>query len=282
MAFRSALPCQPRCPPSEFLPGGPALPSPASISSIHLPSLPPPAWRERMAEREKGATSPAGSSPFLGLHLASPPNFRYRSLPPPQTPQALSRGPGGGFAADCVGPAPSPTYPRSAEPGWAQAAAASSAPPACGLLPSEAGNQAAVPAPHRGWAREGVSPPFALIRAGTHRLHCPGRGPGWNNARLGLQPARSPRPAAGSRQCHPPPRPGGQTRCPRPQLRRSRLPGKRWWCLPRAVLCSLEGAGVWGTVSPGGLCLSPCSPVGRAGLWALFSLLALCREGLQT
>ncbi|KYO21785.1 C-Jun-amino-terminal kinase-interacting protein 1 isoform C [Alligator mississippiensis] len=29
-----------------------------------------------MAEREKGATSPAGSSPFLGLHLASPPNFR--------------------------------------------------------------------------------------------------------------------------------------------------------------------------------------------------------------
>lgn len=96
LAFRSALPCQPRCPPSEFLPGGPALPSPASISSIHLPSLPPPAWRERMAEREKGATSPAGSSPFLGLHLASPPNFRYRSLPPPQTPQALSRGRGGG------------------------------------------------------------------------------------------------------------------------------------------------------------------------------------------
>ncbi|XP_062974897.1 C-Jun-amino-terminal kinase-interacting protein 1 isoform X1 [Elgaria multicarinata webbii] len=29
-----------------------------------------------MAEREKGATSPTGSSPFLGLHLASPPNFR--------------------------------------------------------------------------------------------------------------------------------------------------------------------------------------------------------------
>uniref|UniRef100_A0A8D0BDG1 Mitogen-activated protein kinase 8 interacting protein 1 n=1 Tax=Salvator merianae TaxID=96440 RepID=A0A8D0BDG1_SALMN len=29
-----------------------------------------------MAEREKGASSPAGSSPFLGLHLASPPNFR--------------------------------------------------------------------------------------------------------------------------------------------------------------------------------------------------------------
>lgn len=29
-----------------------------------------------MAEREKGTTSPAGSSPFLGLHLASPPNFR--------------------------------------------------------------------------------------------------------------------------------------------------------------------------------------------------------------
>ncbi|XP_058017706.1 C-Jun-amino-terminal kinase-interacting protein 1 isoform X1 [Ahaetulla prasina] len=29
-----------------------------------------------MAEREKGATSPTGSSPFLGLHLASPPSFR--------------------------------------------------------------------------------------------------------------------------------------------------------------------------------------------------------------
>ncbi|XP_061466844.1 C-Jun-amino-terminal kinase-interacting protein 1 isoform X2 [Rhineura floridana] len=29
-----------------------------------------------MAEREKGATSPTGSSPFLGLHIASPPNFR--------------------------------------------------------------------------------------------------------------------------------------------------------------------------------------------------------------
>ncbi|XP_060620052.1 C-Jun-amino-terminal kinase-interacting protein 1 isoform X3 [Anolis sagrei] len=29
-----------------------------------------------MADREKGATSPTGSSPFLGLHLASPPNFR--------------------------------------------------------------------------------------------------------------------------------------------------------------------------------------------------------------
>ncbi|NXK59214.1 JIP1 protein, partial [Sylvietta virens] len=29
-----------------------------------------------MAEREKGAASPPASSPFLGLHLASPPNFR--------------------------------------------------------------------------------------------------------------------------------------------------------------------------------------------------------------
>ncbi|XP_008103794.1 C-Jun-amino-terminal kinase-interacting protein 1 isoform X1 [Anolis carolinensis] len=29
-----------------------------------------------MADRENGATSPTGSSPFLGLHLASPPNFR--------------------------------------------------------------------------------------------------------------------------------------------------------------------------------------------------------------
>ncbi|XP_068539900.1 C-Jun-amino-terminal kinase-interacting protein 1 isoform X5 [Anas acuta] len=29
-----------------------------------------------MAEREKGAASPSASSPFLGLHLASPPNFR--------------------------------------------------------------------------------------------------------------------------------------------------------------------------------------------------------------
>nr|XP_033784787.1 C-Jun-amino-terminal kinase-interacting protein 1 isoform X2 [Geotrypetes seraphini] len=29
-----------------------------------------------MAERENGAASPAGSSPFLGLHIASPPNFR--------------------------------------------------------------------------------------------------------------------------------------------------------------------------------------------------------------
>ncbi|OCT83746.1 hypothetical protein XELAEV_18021885mg [Xenopus laevis] len=29
-----------------------------------------------MAEREKTATTPAGSSPFLGLHLASPPHFR--------------------------------------------------------------------------------------------------------------------------------------------------------------------------------------------------------------
>uniref|UniRef100_A0A8D2MLZ7 Mitogen-activated protein kinase 8 interacting protein 1 n=2 Tax=Zonotrichia albicollis TaxID=44394 RepID=A0A8D2MLZ7_ZONAL len=48
------------------------------------PSLPPslpPALRlhgesHRMAEREKGAASPPASSPFLGLHLASPPNFR--------------------------------------------------------------------------------------------------------------------------------------------------------------------------------------------------------------
>ncbi|XP_066439514.1 C-Jun-amino-terminal kinase-interacting protein 1 isoform X1 [Eleutherodactylus coqui] len=29
-----------------------------------------------MAEREKASTTPAGSSPFLGLHLASPPHFR--------------------------------------------------------------------------------------------------------------------------------------------------------------------------------------------------------------
>ncbi|XP_063800383.1 C-Jun-amino-terminal kinase-interacting protein 1 isoform X3 [Pseudophryne corroboree] len=29
-----------------------------------------------MAEREKASTTPAGSSPFLGLHLASPPRFR--------------------------------------------------------------------------------------------------------------------------------------------------------------------------------------------------------------
>ncbi|XP_031409298.1 cryptochrome-2-like [Meleagris gallopavo] len=34
-----------------------------------------------MAEREKGAASPPASSPFLGLHLASPPNFSRLRLP---------------------------------------------------------------------------------------------------------------------------------------------------------------------------------------------------------
>ncbi|KAK7828944.1 hypothetical protein U0070_002174, partial [Myodes glareolus] len=48
-----------------------------------LPRRAPPGWpglRPGMAERESGlgggAASPPAASPFLGLHIASPPNFR--------------------------------------------------------------------------------------------------------------------------------------------------------------------------------------------------------------
>ncbi|XP_068117810.1 C-Jun-amino-terminal kinase-interacting protein 1 isoform X2 [Hyperolius riggenbachi] len=62
----------------SYLSASSSLSSSSSCSSISPP--PPSAWpehlTERMAERDKASTTPASSSPFLGLHLASPPHFR--------------------------------------------------------------------------------------------------------------------------------------------------------------------------------------------------------------